>query len=52
MRRELNTLSIEGVIVIGDGRNQASALFVVEKVGIRGGPAVDIAANPLEGAGS
>jgi hypothetical protein len=28
MRRELNTLPIEGVVVIGDGWNQASALFV------------------------
>ncbi len=50
MRRELNALPIEGIVVIGDGRDQASALSVGEKVGTRGGPAVDIAANPLEGA--
>jgi fructose-1,6-bisphosphatase II / sedoheptulose-1,7-bisphosphatase len=50
MRRELNTLPIEGIVVIGDGEgNEASALFVGEKVGTEGGPPVDIAANPLEG---
>jgi len=49
MRRELNTLPIEGIVVIGDGRAETSALCVGEKIGTQGGPAVDIAANPLEG---
>jgi fructose-1,6-bisphosphatase II / sedoheptulose-1,7-bisphosphatase len=50
MRRELNALPIEGIVVIGDSTDEASALLVGEKVGNKGGPAVDIAANPLEGA--
>ena len=50
MRRELNTLPIEGIVVIGDSTNEASALLVGERVGNEGGPAVDIAVNPLEGA--
>ncbi len=49
MKHELNTLPIEGIVVIGDGRNEASALRVGEQVGTEGGPPVDIAANPLEG---
>jgi fructose-1,6-bisphosphatase II / sedoheptulose-1,7-bisphosphatase len=50
MRHELNTLPIEGIVVIGDGEaDEGSALFVGEKVGTEGGPTFDIAANPLEG---
>jgi fructose-1,6-bisphosphatase II / sedoheptulose-1,7-bisphosphatase len=50
MRRELNALPIEGIVVISDGkRDEASALLVGEKVGTEGGPVFDIAANPLEG---
>ncbi len=50
MRRELNILPIEGIVVIGDGeRDEASGLVIAEKVGIEGGPVFDIPANPLEG---
>jgi fructose-1,6-bisphosphatase class II len=49
MRHEMETLDIDGVIVIGEGeRDEAPMLFIGEKVG-RGGPAVDIAVDPLEG---
>jgi fructose-1,6-bisphosphatase II len=45
----MESLDIEGVIVIGEGeRDQAPMLFIGEKVG-RGGDAVDIAVDPLEG---
>ena len=50
MRRELNQLPIEGTIVIGEGeRDEAPMLYIGEKVGKGGGPAVDIALDPLEG---
>jgi len=49
MRKEMETLDIEGVIVIGEGeRDEAPMLFIGEKVG-KGGAAVDIAVDPLEG---
>src|SRR5215470_11109305 len=49
MRRALNGLSVEGVVVIGEGeRDEAPMLFIGEKVGA-GGPPVDIALDPLEG---
>lgn len=49
MRKEMETLDIEGVIVIGEGeRDEAPMLFIGEKVG-KGGIAVDIAVDPLEG---
>jgi fructose-1,6-bisphosphatase II / sedoheptulose-1,7-bisphosphatase len=50
MRRELNKLPIEGVVVIGEGeRDEAPMLFIGEKVGTGTGPKVDIAVDPLEG---
>src|SRR5678815_1689105 len=53
MRRCLDTLSIYGTIVIGDGeRDEAPMLYIGERVGSRNqnGPiAVDIAVDPLEG---
>jgi fructose-1,6-bisphosphatase class II len=51
MRRTMETLPIDGTIVIGEGeRDQAPMLYVGEKVGLGGGqPAVDIAVDPLEG---
>lgn len=50
MRRELNTLPIDGTIVIGEGeRDQAPMLFIGETVGTKQGPKVDIAVDPLEG---
>ncbi|MBI1244091.1 MAG: class II fructose-bisphosphatase [Alphaproteobacteria bacterium] len=49
MRRALNSLAIEGTVVIGEGeRDEAPMLFIGEKVG-QGGPKVDIALDPLEG---
>ena len=50
MRRWLNGLSIDGVVVIGEGeRDEAPMLFIGEKVGNGLGPRVDIALDPLEG---
>jgi fructose-1,6-bisphosphatase class II len=54
MRRELDTLSIAGRIVIGEGeRDHAPMLYVGEEVGaLKGRPdgiGVDIAVDPLEG---
>jgi len=50
MRREMETLDIEGTIVIGEGeRDLAPMLYIGEKVGTGTGPAVDIAVDPLEG---
>src|SRR3954470_5712725 len=49
MRRALNNLAIDGTVVIGEGeRDEAPMLFIGEKVGA-GGPAIDIALDPLEG---
>jgi fructose-1,6-bisphosphatase class II len=53
MRRTLDTLAIEGTIVIGEGeRDEAPMLYIGEKVGApKDGVrlAVDIAVDPLEG---
>jgi fructose-1,6-bisphosphatase II len=60
MRRSLNGLAIDGVVVIGEGeRDEAPMLFIGEKVGAAhamrhassavGYPQVDIAVDPLEG---
>ena len=50
MRRALNSLSIDGTVVIGEGeRDEAPMLFIGEKVGNANGPRVDIALDPLEG---
>jgi fructose-1,6-bisphosphatase II len=49
MRHEMETVDIDGTIVIGEGeRDEAPMLFIGEKVG-RSGIAVDIAVDPLEG---
>ncbi len=49
MRQALNSLAIEGTVVIGEGeRDEAPMLYIGEKVGT-GGPKVDIALDPLEG---
>lgn len=51
MRATLNTLAIDGLIVIGEGgEDQAPMLFVGERVGQGGGASLDIALDPLEGA--
>src|SRR3954468_16101875 len=53
MRRCLDTLAIDGIIVIGEGeRDEAPMLYIGEKVGARNHEApiaVDIAVDPLEG---
>jgi fructose-1,6-bisphosphatase II len=58
MRRELDTVMIDGTIVIGEGeRDEAPMLYIGEKVGLGAKgkfpwgalPAVDIAVDPLEG---
>ncbi len=50
MRQALNSLSIDGTVVIGEGeRDEAPMLYIGEKVGKGGGPKVDIALDPLEG---
>src|SRR5258707_14758110 len=50
MRREMESVDIEGTIVIGEGeRDEAPMLFIGEKVGTVGGTPVDIAVDPLEG---
>ena len=50
MRRELNSLNIDGEVVIGEGeRDEAPMLYIGEKVGTGDGPKVDIALDPLEG---
>ncbi len=50
MRRTLNSLSIAGRVVIGEGeRDEAPMLYIGEEVGNRQGPHVDIALDPLEG---
>jgi fructose-1,6-bisphosphatase class II len=49
MRKEMESVDIDGTIVIGEGeRDEAPMLYVGEKVG-RGGTPVDIAVDPLEG---
>lgn len=50
MREALNTLAIEGTVVIGEGeRDKAPMLYIGEKVGTGQGPKIDIALDPLEG---
>ena len=50
MRAALNTLDMDGTVVIGEGeRDEAPMLFIGEKVGSGEGPKIDIALDPLEG---
>ena len=51
MRKVMDTVPINGTIVIGEGeRDEAPMLFIGEKVGMGGQyPDVDIAVDPLEG---
>ncbi|MGC9268973.1 class II fructose-bisphosphatase [Acidiphilium sp.] len=49
MRRAFNAVAIDGLVVIGEGEmDEAPMLFIGERVGA-GGPAMDIAVDPLEG---
>jgi len=50
MRHMLDTVSMRGVVVIGEGeKDEAPMLFNGEQVGAGEGPAVDVAVDPLEG---
>ncbi len=50
MRRWLNSISMAGEVVIGEGeRDEAPMLYIGEKVGCGDQPKVDIALDPLEG---
>jgi len=50
MRTTLNSLAIDGTVVIGEGeRDEAPMLYIGEKVGLGRGPQIDIALDPLEG---
>lgn len=50
MRTVLNSLAIDGRVVIGEGeRDEAPMLYIGERVGTGQGPKIDIALDPLEG---
>ncbi len=50
MRAILDTVSMDGVVVIGEGeKDEAPMLYNGEEVGDGHGPAVDVAVDPLEG---
>lgn len=50
LRKILNTIDIDGVVVIGEGdKDDAPMLFHGEHVGTGNGPEVDIAVDPVEG---
>ncbi len=49
MRKAFDQVAIDGTVVIGEGEmDEAPMLYIGEKVGC-GGPAMDIAVDPLEG---
>src|SRR5579884_600736 len=50
MRAMLDTVSMQGVVVIGEGeKDEAPMLYNGEEVGDGSGPEVDVAVDPLEG---
>ena len=50
MRLVLNSIEMDGVIVIGEGeKDEAPMLYNGEKVGTGSGPQVDIAVDPIDG---
>jgi fructose-1,6-bisphosphatase II len=50
MRKEMESVDIQGTIVIGEGeRDEAPMLYIGENVGRNAGAPVDIAVDPLEG---
>ena len=50
MRLMVNTVSMRGVVVIGEGeKDEAPMLYNGEEVGDGSGPEVDVAVDPLEG---
>jgi len=49
MRKAFDTVAIDGTVVIGEGEmDEAPMLYIGERLG-HGGPAMDIAVDPLEG---
>ncbi len=50
MRYVFDTVSIDGVVVIGEGEmDEAPMLYIGEKVGTGSAPQVDVAVDPVEG---
>ena len=50
MRKELNKIEMQGVVVIGEGEmDEAPMLYIGEELGTLNGPKFDIAVDPLEG---
>ena len=50
MRTELNSLDINGKVVIGEGElDEAPMLYIGESLGTKNGPNIDIAVDPVEG---
>ncbi len=50
MRQVLNTIEMEGIVVIGEGeKDEAPMLYTGERVGCADQPKVDIAVDPVEG---
>lgn len=50
MRKMINTVAMDGVIVIGEGeKDEAPMLFNGESVGDGSGPKVDVAVDPIDG---
>ncbi len=49
MRQRFNEINFSGEIIIGEGeKDEAPQLYVGERVGLGGGPELDIAIDPLE----
>ncbi len=50
MRKAFDSIRFDGTIVIGEGeRDEAPMLYIGERVGMKEGPRIDIACDPLEG---
>lgn len=50
MRFMLNTIDIDGLVVIGEGvKDEAPMLYNGERLGTRNGPQMDIAVDPIDG---
>ncbi|RIK09594.1 MAG: class II fructose-bisphosphatase, partial [Acidobacteria bacterium] len=50
MRRQLETVTMDGVVIIGEGeKDEAPMLYNGERVGSGEGPAVDVAVDPIDG---
>ncbi|MBV9099707.1 MAG: class II fructose-bisphosphatase [Candidatus Dormibacteraeota bacterium] len=50
MRRSLNFVDMDGIVVIGEGeKDEAPMLFIGERVGNGNPPGVDVAVDPIDG---